>query len=50
MYSEKVTAVIDSIGKKISEGSRVLLVSSGAVAFGKKHYPEINNKQVLAAL
>lgn len=48
--SEKVQSLIENIAKRTHEGTQILLVSSGAVQFGRDHSTGIENKQVLAGV
>lgn len=49
-HSKKITNLVDGIAGKMADWARIILVSSGAVSFGRSRMPEIENKQVLAAL
>jgi glutamate 5-kinase len=48
--SEKVNSLVKDISRRIQDKSRILLVSSGAVQFGREYSEQIENKQVLAAI
>lgn len=48
--SQKVELLTQGIAQKIREWVKILLVSSGAVQFGRKHSNQTENKQVLAAV